>query len=169
MSEAGRTVWDVTVRIEQTDDEQIIHGDADNLLHVTSRVRLLGHAYQGVHVHRGGTLITSGIIAGWLQVDTDAACYTSGLIRAQPQVAEGGLLDIRGWLTIPRLRREQPGTILLAVGARYNDLILQPGGTLTPLGGIEGGNAPEHAPRYHIVSGGRVPALTATSAVPEVP
>lgn len=159
MSEVTRTVSVMTVWIEQTEDEQIIRGNPDSLLHVTGRVRLLGDAFHGVHVNAGGTLTTSGIITNWLQVDTDAACYTSGLIRAQPQVAEGGLLDIRGWLTIPRLRREQLGTFLLAVGTRYNDLILRPDGTLTPRTNNDGGEAPEASPRYRVLSGGREPAL----------
>lgn len=157
MSAAASSVTHMTIRIERYGDEEIIHGDPDTLLHVTSRVRLLGDAFHGIHVHPGGTLTTSGIISTWLQVDAGGVCYTSGLIHAQPLVAEGGLLDIRGWLTIPRLRREQPGTILLAIGARYNDTVLLPDGTLTPCAGT--GEARESAPRYRITSGGREPIL----------
>ncbi|WP_448232914.1 hypothetical protein [Microbacterium lacticum] len=149
----------MATRIERYGHEDVIYGDPDALLHVTNRVWLLGNAFHGVHVHPGGTLTTSGIINNWLQVDADAVCYTSGLIHAQPLVAESGLLDIRGWLTIARLRREQPGALLLAVGARYNDHVLQPDGTLTPRTDNEGGEAPEVSPRYRIVSGGREPVL----------
>lgn len=143
----------MATRIGRHGDEYVIYGDPDTLLQATSRVRLLDNAFHGVHVHPGGLLTTSGIINNWLQVDSDAACYTSGLIHAQPLVAEGGLLDIRGWLTIPRLRRAQPGTLLLAVGARYNDSVLRPDGTFTPR--TDTGEAPASSPRYRVVSGGR--------------
>ena len=144
MSEGLGSLKGMTIRVEHHGNEDVIHGDPDTLLHVTNRVRLLGDAIHGVHIHPGGTLTTSGIINNWLQVDTGGACYTSGLIHAQPLVAEGGLLDIRGWLTIPRLRREQPGTILLAIGAQYNDTVLLPDGTLTPSTGT--GEARQSAP-----------------------
>jgi hypothetical protein len=149
----------MTVWVEQTEQERVIHGAAQGLLVVPDRVRLLGHAHDGVHVRPTGRLIASGIIGKWVQIDTGASLYTTGAISAQPVVDEGGLLDIRGTLSVVRLRREQPGTILLAVGARYNDLVLRPDGTLTPRDGIEGGNAPASAPRYRIVSGGREPVL----------
>lgn len=103
----------MTVWVEQTEDERVIHGDADGLLHVAGRV--LGHAYDGVHIHPAGTLITSGIIGKWLRIDTGGALYSSGLVGAQPHIAPGSLLDIRGQLTVPRLPRELPGVILLAV------------------------------------------------------
>ena len=99
-------------------DERVIHGDADGLLHVSGRVRLLGHAYDGVHIEPGGTLITSGIIRDWLHIDTGGALYSSGLVLAQPQLADDALLDVRGELSVPRLPREVHGTILIAVGAR---------------------------------------------------
>ncbi len=157
---------DMTIWVEQAEDERVIHGHADGLLHVSGRVRLLGHAYDGVHIHPGSTLITSGIIGKWLRIDTGGALYSSGLVGAQPQVAEGGLLDIRGQLTVPLLPRELPGTILLAVGARYNDLVLRPNGSLTPRAANEGGVAAEAAVRYRLASGGREPVLI-LAATPE--
>ena len=66
------------------------------------------------------------------------------------------MVDPQG-VTIPRLRREQPGTILLAIGAQYNDTVLLPDGTLTPSTGT--GEARQSAPRYRITSGGREPIL----------
>lgn len=159
MSEVGRTVKDTTVRVGQMGDERVIHGDADGLLHVSGRVRLLGHAYDGVHIEPGGTLITSGIIRDWLHIDTGGALYSSGLVLAQPQLADDALLDVRGELSVPRLPREVHGTILIAVGARYKDQVLRPDGTLTPRVGLEGGNAKPSAPRYRFASGGREPVL----------
>ena len=169
MFEAGGTLFDMTVWVEQMEDERVIHGDADGLLHVSGRVRLLGHAYDGVHVHPGGTLITSGIIREWLRVDTGGICYSSGLVRAQPQLADDALLDIRGGLSVPRLPHELRGTILIAVGARYKDQVLRSNGTLTPRVGIEGGNAEPFAPRYRFANGGREPVLVlATTPEPSM-
>ena len=149
----------MTIWIEQIEDERVIHGHADGILHVSGRVRLLGHAYDGVHIHPGSTLITSGIIGKWLRVDTGGALYSSGLVLAQPQLDDNALLDIRGQLSVPRLPRELHGTILIAVGARYKDQVLQPDGTLTPRVGTEGGNAQPSAPRYRVTAGGREPVL----------
>lgn len=56
----------MATRIEHCGEEDVIHGDPGTLLHVTNRVRLLGNAFHGVHVHPGGTLTTSGIINNWL-------------------------------------------------------------------------------------------------------
>jgi hypothetical protein len=113
-------------------------------------------------------LVTSGIIREWLRIDTGGTFYSGGLFVAQPQVAAGGLLDIRGELSVARLPHELSGTILLAVGARYRDQVLRPDGTLTPRFGIKGGNAQPSAPRYRFISGGREPILTPADT-PELP
>ncbi|HEX4402087.1 MAG TPA: hypothetical protein VHZ98_12240 [Galbitalea sp.] len=155
----------MAIWVEQIEDERVIHGTEDGVLHVSGRVRLLGHAYDGVHIHPGGTLITSGIIGKWLRIDTGGAFYSSGLVSAQPQLADDAILEIRGELSVPRLPRELHGTILIAVGARYNDQVLRPDGTLIPRVGIEGGNAQSSAPRYRIAAGGREPVLHPATAL----
>lgn len=145
----------MTERIRDTGDELIRYDDQHELLRVTRRTRLLGAALGGVHVVTGGTLVTSGIIRQRLVVDSGGACYASGYIRAVPNVAEGGLLEVTGELSPVRWpEADIEGTILIAVGAVYGKQVVTPDGSLAPLDPGTRVQVSDSTPRFRIVRSG---------------
>jgi len=144
--------------IRDTGEELILCDDQHTLLRVTGPTRLLGAALAGVHVLPSGALIAAGIITRRLVIDSGGACRASGYIRAVPQVARDGFLDMTGHLDPARWpRAEIEGIILIAVGTRYRQHVVTPEGTLSPAEPSAPAPVGEDAMRFRILHSG--PAL----------
>lgn len=150
----------MTERIRDTGDELVLYDDQHTLLRVTDPTRLLAAAHAGVHILPGGRLSVAGMIRQRLVIESGGACYASGFIRAVPNVAEGGFLDVTGQLSPVRWPpADIEGTILIAVGARYGQNIVSADGTLVPHHTTTPARVADSTPRFRIIHSGPTPVL----------
>lgn len=150
----------MTERIRNTGDVLILYDDQHTLLRVTEPTRLLGAAYDGLHVLAGGSLIVAGIIRQRLVIDTGGACHASGYIRTVPKVAEGGFLDVTGHLDpVGCPPGDVDSTVLIAVGARYGEHVVTADGGLAAYGSTAPERINDSTPRFRITRSGPSPTL----------